>query len=99
MMETIAMILRALGVAAMMPEVFGGKAEQFAPILATLASLAELPGETRPQQEALLSLVNTWVSEKRPPSTNELDAFRTVRESNNQRLLDIKASLEAGGAA
>jgi hypothetical protein len=96
MIDTIAMILRALGVAASMPELFGGKGEKLAPILATLASLAELPGETKPQQEALLELVNAWVSQKRAPTTEELDQFKTVRESNHARLLELQASLKGG---
>lgn len=93
MIDTIAMILRALGVAASMPEVFGSKAEKLAPILATLASLAELPGETKREQDALLALVNSWVSEKRAPSTEELDNFKAVRESNHARLLELQSQL------
>ena len=93
MIDTIAMILRALGVTASMPELFGGKGEKLAPILATLASLAELPGETKGEQDALLALVNSWVREKRGPTTEELDTFRATRETNHLRLLELQGKL------
>ncbi len=95
MSETIALILRALGAAAGMTDVFGKGAEKLVPVINTLASFAELPAETKADQEALLTQVRTWVAENRGPTDEELDAFKTARDAMDEKLRAARAALDA----
>lgn len=92
-LQLLSLILRALGAAATLKEVFDGKAEKLAPYLNTLASFAELPEETRAEQEALLAQVEAWIEEKRPPTDAELDAFKAVRDDLDAKLRAARASI------
>jgi hypothetical protein len=91
--ETIVLILRALGVAVQMGQIFGGQNEKLAPILNTLAALAALPDATRPAQDALLALVRVWIAEKRGPTDAELDTFRDVRNELDLELAVVQTEL------
>ncbi len=91
--QLIAMILRALSIAATIPGVFGKNGEKLAPVLNTVASLAELPAETRASQQALLTQVNTWVAEGRGPTDEELETFKSTRDALDAQLREARAKL------
>ena len=94
MTTTIALILRALAGAVSLKDVFGGDVGKLAPVLNTVAALAEVPDFTRAQQEALLAQVKTWVAENRGPTDAELDAFKDTRDVLDQKLKAALAALE-----
>lgn len=95
MTEIIALILRSIATAAQL-NLFGGKADKLVPVLNTVARLAELPAETRAEQEALLAQVRAWVSENREPTDEELDAFKSKRNELDERLKAARDSLPNG---
>lgn len=96
MSETIALILRALSTVAGLTDVFGKGAEKLQPVLNTLASFAELPAETRADQEALLAQVKTWIAENRGPTDAELDAFKATRDDLDAKLRAAREALGTG---
>jgi hypothetical protein len=87
-LAAVALILRALSGATAVGEVFGGHPERLRVVLDTLASIAELPGDTAPAREALLAMVHRWVAERRPPSDAELNTLTEMR-------LDLDARIKA----
>lgn len=93
MIHTVALILRSLAGAVVMPELFGAKASKLQPVLDTLASLAELPAELEADRQELLSLVQRWVNEKRPPTDEELDTLKVRRDELDQRAREARARL------
>lgn len=97
---TIGALLRALAGAARMPEVFGGSdgPAKIAPILDTLASVAEVPAELEPERVALLEQVQRWVDENRGPTMEELNAFKATRDELDNRAKAALASLPPKGA-
>lgn len=97
MSETIALILRALSTVAGLSDVFGKDAVKLQPVLNTLASFAELPAETKADQEALLAQVKTWIAENRGPTDAELDAFKASRDDLDAKLRAARANLPNGG--
>ena len=93
---TIALILRSLATAVSMPDLFGGKAARVAPVLDTLAALAEVPEALEPQRQALLDMVQSWVDQTREPTDEELAQFRTVRDDLHAQIQQARANLEGG---
>lgn len=91
--ETIGLILRTLAQVAGLTDVFGKDAARLSPVLNTLASFAELPAETKADQEALLAQVKTWVAENRGPTDAELDAFKAARDDMDAKLRAARANL------
>jgi hypothetical protein len=91
--NTIALILRTLSGAVQMPELSGLKAGKFAPILDTIAALAEVPEALKADREALLAQVQRWVDEKRPPTDEELDTFKDQREDLDAKIRAARAQL------
>jgi len=98
--STIGLLLRSLAGAARMPDVFGGHdgAAKIAPILDTLASVAELPEELQAERQALLEQVDRWVQENRGPTMEELDTFKRTRDELDNRAQAALASLPPKGA-
>lgn len=90
---TISLVLRALAAASGLSEVFGKGGEKLAPILNTLAGFAELPEETRAEQEALLEQVRGWVAENRSPTDAELDALKSRRDELDARLKEVRSTM------
>lgn len=89
----ISAILRSLAAAAGMSDVFGKNAARLSPILDTLAAFTALPDVTRPAQEALRAMVDTWVAENRGPTDAELDSLKADRDSLDAQLRQIQADL------
>lgn len=92
MSTTIALILRALSTLFGMG-LAGKTTAAFAPIISTLASLAEVPDATKVQQAQLLAMVETWVAEKREPTDAELDSLKSTRDAMHAQILAALASL------
>lgn len=95
--ETSSLILRSLAVAVAMPDLFGAKASKLAPVLDTLAALAELPAALEPERKALLDMVDGWVRDGREPSDAELDVLRSQRNELDQRARDLLSGLPPKG--
>lgn len=92
MSTTIALILRALSTLLSMG-VLGKSPSAFAPVISTLASLAEVPDFTKVQQAQLLQMVETWVNEKRAPTDAELDSLKSSRDTMDAALRNALAKL------
>lgn len=89
---TISVLLQGLS-AAIKAGVFGNSVEKVAPILDTVAALADLPDELSPQRAALLAQVQSWVTEGREPTDDELEAIAEQRESLYQQALAARQAL------
>lgn len=94
-MTTIVLILQALS-ALMNSGILGTSAaavtSKVVPIIDTIASLASLPDQFEPQRQALLAQVQSWVTENREPTDDELAAIQSQRD-------DLFAQAEAARAA
>jgi hypothetical protein len=95
--ETLAMILRSLSALAGLTDVFGKDAARLQPVLNVVAGFAELPAETKADQEALLEQVKTWVAENRGPTDAELDAFKVSRDALDAQLRAARAAVDNTG--